>query len=105
MTSTAGDMARWLKAIASESILSSTSTRLMFKARAPLGPPGASAAYGWVVGHTAGGPIRLVGGETDYGYTSDLRILPRQSLLIVTLSCSTAASANEIGHELQVAET
>jgi CubicO group peptidase (beta-lactamase class C family) len=105
MTSTAADMARWLKAIASESILSSTSTRLMFKARAPLGQPGASVAYGWVVGQTRAGPIRLVGGETDYGYTTDLRMLPRQSLMIVTLSCSTTATANEIGHELQVAET
>jgi hypothetical protein len=46
-----------------------------------------------------------VGGDTDYGYTSDLRMLPRQSLLMVSLSCSTAVPANVIGHDLQVAET
>jgi CubicO group peptidase (beta-lactamase class C family) len=56
MTSTAVDMARWLEAVASESILNSTSTTLMFKARAPLGQPGASVAYGWVVGRTKAGP-------------------------------------------------
>jgi CubicO group peptidase (beta-lactamase class C family) len=105
MTSTAADMARWLTAVASDAILDTKSTKLMFKARAPLGQPGASVAFGWVVGHTAAGPIRLVGGDTDYGYTSDLRIFPRQSVATVALSCSDASPASEIGHQLQVAET
>jgi hypothetical protein len=65
--------------------------------------PLASAAYGWVVAITPSGPIRLVGGDTDYGYTSDLRILPRYSLATVALLYSTAVPAAEIGHELQAA--
>jgi CubicO group peptidase (beta-lactamase class C family) len=105
MTSTASDMARWLTAITSKSLLDATTTNLMFRPRIALGQPGASAAYGWVVAQTPAGAIRLVGGETDYGYTSDLRILPRQSLAIAALSCADDAPANEIGHELQSAST
>jgi hypothetical protein len=75
----------------------------MFKPQAPIGQPDASAAYGWIVGTTASGPIHLIGGDTDYGYTSDLRILPRQSLETVALSCSTTTPANELGHDLELA--
>jgi CubicO group peptidase (beta-lactamase class C family) len=101
MTSTAVDMGRWLTAITSSKLLSRLATRLMFTPRAPIGQPGASAAYGWVVGQTPAGPIRLVGGDTDYGYTSDLRIFPGRSLETVALSCSTATPANELGHDLE----
>jgi CubicO group peptidase (beta-lactamase class C family) len=105
MTSTTTDMTRWLTAIASDTLLDRATTTLMFTPRAPIGQPDASAAYGWIVGNTATGPIRLVGGDTDYGYTSDLRILPRQSLETVALSCSTVTPAEELGHDLQVIST
>ena len=101
MTSTGDDMARWLTAVSKGSVLDRRSTDLMFAPREPAGPPGASVAFGWVVGDAPAGPIRTVGGETDYGFTSDLRLLPRDALEIAVLSCSDAAPANEIGHELQ----
>lgn len=102
MTSTSVDLGRWLTAISSDSVLNRATTEVMFTPRVPIGQPGASAAYGWIVGNTSAGPIRLIGGGTDYGYTSDLRILPRKSLETVALSCSTVTPANELGHDLQL---
>ena len=105
MTSTSSDLARWLTAITSGTELTPAATTVMFTPRVSIGQPGASAAYGWIVGTTPAGPVRLVGGDTDYGYTSDLRILPRQSVVTVALSCSAVTPANELGHDLQVSST
>jgi len=64
---------------------------------------GAQAAYGWVVGTTpAGEPVRLVGGDTDYGFTSDLRYYPNRQIATVALSCSDRARAIDLGHALEV---
>jgi CubicO group peptidase (beta-lactamase class C family) len=105
MTSTAADMMRWLQALQAHRILDAATTKQMFTPREPIGQPGASAAYGWVVGTTTSGPIRVIGGDTDYGYTSDLRFLPKASLLTVALSGSDESPANQLGHDLETSET
>jgi hypothetical protein len=49
------------------------------------------------------GAVRLVGGDTDFGFTSDLRYYPAQQVATVALSCSDRSPAIDLGHALQSA--
>ena len=101
MTSTASDMARWVWALSSGEILDAAETTAMFTPREALGPPGAYLGYGWVLGKTSdGAPVRLVGGDTDFGFTSDLRYYPRSGVVTVALSCSDVSTARDVGSDL-----
>ena len=101
MTSTAKDLATWAKALNTGRVLDKPTSRLMFTPREPLGPPGTDLGYGWVIGRTpTGAPVRLVGGDTDFGFTSDIRYYPLTGVVTVGLSCSDATPAIDIGHDL-----
>ena len=102
MISTADDLLRWVQATNAGTVFNTRWQAQVFRGRVPTGPPGAKAAYGWVVGTTpAGEPVRLVGGDTDYGFTSDLRYYPRQQVATVALSCSDSSPAIDLGHALE----
>lgn len=104
MTSTASDLLRWVEAANTGSLLDDRWRTQMFRARVPIGAPGARAAYGWVVGTTPDGrAVRLVGGDTDYGFTSDLRYYPGEHVATVALSCSDRTPAIDLGHGLESA--
>jgi CubicO group peptidase (beta-lactamase class C family) len=101
MVSTAADLARWADALEHERVLNPAATAELFRPRVALRAPGASAAFGWVVGTTPTGiPLDAVGGGTDYGFTSDVRIYPTLGTLTVALSNSDAFTAQLAGERL-----
>ena len=102
MTSTATDLIRWLTAVNDDRLFNASWRTALFQGRVAIGAPGAQAAYGWVVGSTPDGhPIRLIGGDTDYGYTSDLRYYTSARVATVALSCSDTTPAVDLGHDLE----
>jgi CubicO group peptidase (beta-lactamase class C family) len=103
MTSTAADLLRWMHALADSAILTARTRTLMLAPRLPLGN-GGSVAFGWVVGKTAARqPIRTVGGDTDYGFTSDLREFPAVRIASVILASNGAMAAENAGHSVELA--
>ena len=105
MVSTAEDLVRWARAVRGRAILSAPERRAMFAPRVPIGSAGGpSAAFGWVVGRTPDGArLIAVGGGTDYGFTSDLRIAPDSDTVTVALSDTSTFPAERAGVELAAA--
>jgi CubicO group peptidase (beta-lactamase class C family) len=104
MISTADDIARWASALLNNEVLPASAVRRLFTPRIPLpGAPGrASVAYGWITGHAPhGARLLLVGGGTDYGFTSDVRIYPASDVVTVALSNNNRTPALLGGTELQ----
>ena len=103
--STASDLARWAAALEGGTVLGRHSLHLMWSAHVRTGGPGgASAGYGWVVGKDRRGKrVFAVGGGTDFGFTSDLRIYPDSGLDTVALSSTDRAPAPSIAHDIAVA--
>jgi CubicO group peptidase (beta-lactamase class C family) len=81
IVSTAGDLVRWVEWLQRTGL-----ARTMWRGQ----------GLGWVVG-----PHGIaVGGGTDFGYTSDIRVYPRTDTITVVLSATDAAPAPEIARRL-----
>ncbi len=102
ITSTAPDMLRWVEALNRGRVLGPIELSAMFAPRVGLGQPGLMVAFGWIVGDSRQGrPVRLAGGMTDFGYTSDVRYYPKTGVATVALACSTAIDARSLGDTLE----
>jgi CubicO group peptidase (beta-lactamase class C family) len=103
MLSTARDLFRWSAALRTDRVLSARERAAYRRGYVRIpGPGGARAGFGWVVGtsprHT---PVILVGGETDYGFTSDFRRFVGEGTTIVTLSADDGAPAEHVAGRIE----
>ena len=95
MLSTAADLARRTTALETGRILSRSTLAEYEQGRLKLGP--GAVAYGAVVGRSPRGTrVVTVGGDTDFGYTSDLRRFIDERVAIVVLSATDRHPARTV---------
>ena len=105
MLSTARDLFRWSVALRGNRVLSARERAEYRRGYVDLpGAKGARVGYGWIVGTTRRGTrVVLVGGETDYGFTADLRRFVDERTTIVTLSDTDGAPAGAVAARIEQA--
>jgi CubicO group peptidase (beta-lactamase class C family) len=87
LLSTAADLYRWVRALQSGGVLDVRWRETMWRA-----------GYGWVVGRRG---LIAVGGGTDFGYTSDVRLYTRSNRVTVVLSATDAHPALSLARGLR----
>jgi CubicO group peptidase (beta-lactamase class C family) len=103
MLSTARDLFRWSSVLRTDRVLSARERAAYRRGYVRLpGSRGGRAGFGWVVAlsprHT---PVVLVGGDTDYGFTSDFRRFVGEGTTIVTLSADDRAPAQNVAARIE----
>ena len=103
MLSTATDLLAWADALEQGQILEESAMKAMLEEREPMpGPGDASAAFGWVTGRSPEGDrVAAIGGQTDYGFTADVRLYLDDGSVTVVLANDSSFDSLRAAHAIE----
>lgn len=105
--STANDLLRWYRAIASARALNAESVEELFEPRVQIGE--GSAAYGWFIGTSPRGrQVRFTRGNEDFGANSLIYAYPESDVVIIVLTHAGDANddmswSRQVHHDIEAA--